>query len=447
MGVRKVQSNAIFPRDFATHYPTAVHSEGVYLFDEDGKKYLDACGGAAVVNIGHGIREIVDQIAGAAVSLTYVHTTQFHTRSGYELAEFLCGKFPDRSQRARVHFTLGGSESTETAIKLARQYWLSRGEPRRYKIVSRWHGYHGATMGALALSGHRRRRAPYEPFLPEMGHISPCFCYHCPLALEYPSCQLACARELEEAIAGARGETVAAFILEPVVGATSGAVPPDGYLSMIREICDRYGILLIADEVLTGVGRTGKYFALEHWNILPDMILLGKGLSSGYAPLGAVLVSEEVWRTIEAGSGTLHHGFTYQGHPAGMAAGLAVQRYLEKHKLVEKAHLRGDYLKDRLERLRTLSRVGDVRGKGLFQTVEFVADRDKRTPLPAEHRFVEHLFERLRERGILVYPMRGTVDGFVGEHIMLAPPFIIEEHELDLLVTEIEEAVKELSRT
>ncbi|MFQ5926672.1 MAG: aspartate aminotransferase family protein [Terriglobia bacterium] len=439
-------AEAVFPRNFAVRYPSAVRGEGSYLFDETGKKYLDACGGAAVVTIGHGVPEIIKQIAERALPLPYVHSSQFHTRVGKELASLVASRFPGDPQHVRVYFTSGGSEATETAIKIVRQYWLSRGQPQRYKILSRWHSYHGTTLGALALSGNLRRRKPYEPFLPEMGHISACFCYRCPLQLTYPACELACAHELEAAIAKAGKDTVAAFILEPVVGATNGAVPPEGYLRTISEICHRNNILLLDDEVLTGAGRTGRYFAVEHWNVVPDLILLGKGLSSGYAPLGAVLVAEKVWRTIQTGSGTLEHGFTYQEHPPSLAAGLAVQRYLEEHRLVERARQQGDYCARRVAELRTLPCVGDVRGLGLLWSVEFVADRDPRTPFPLERRLVERLFEKLRERGVLVYPMRGTADGVAGEHIMLAPPFIIEKAELDFLVREIREAITQVSR-
>lgn len=440
----ELSSDCIFPRSFRARYRVAVRGEGVYLFDETGKKYLDACGGAAVVTIGHGVPEIVTQMAEAARRLSYVHSSQFHSAAAAQLAGLLSGRFPNAGKRSRVFFCSGGSEATETAIKMVRQYWLSRGQPGRYRILSRWQSYHGSTLGALALSGNRRRRQAYEAMLPEMGHISSCFCYRCPLGLEYPACKLACAQELEQAIAQFSEDTVGAFILEPIVGASSGAVPPGGYLQTIREICDRRGILLIADEIMTGAGRTGRYFAVEHWGITPDLILLGKGLSSGYAPLGAVLASEKVWRTIESGTGTLEHGFTYQAHPPSLAAGLAVQRYLEKHNLVERAARRGEYFRGRLERLRELPAVGDVRGKGLLQTIEFVGDRRRRTPLAPELRFVERLFENLRDRGVLVYPIRGTADGSAGEHILLAPPFTIEEGELDFAVAEIEAALVEL---
>ncbi len=438
--------DAIFPRRFNRRYPNAARGQGVYLFDETGKRYLDACGGAAVVTIGHGVPEVVEAIRSQAAMLAYAHSSHFHTRVAAELADWLRRKFPGPLQSLRVHFTSGGSEATETAIKIVRQYWISRGQPQRSKFVSRWHGYHGATLGALALSGNRKRREAYLHLLPQVDHISACFCYRCPLGLEFPACNLACACELAETIERAGPDTVAAFILEPIVGATSGAVPPDGYLRLVREICDTYGILLIADEIITGAGRTGAYFAVEHWGVVPDLLLLGKGLSSGYAPLGAVVVSEKVCEAIRAGSGTLEHGLTYQGHPPSMAAGLAVQQYLERHRLVEQARARGEHLARRLESLRELPSVGDVRSKGLLQTVELVADKTTRQPFPPQLRFSERLAEELRERGALVYPMSGTADGASGDHIMIAPPFVIEEAEIDWFVEQLHEAIERVHK-
>lgn len=439
-----MSEDAIFPRRFDRDYPYAVRGEGIYLFDELGNRYMDAIGGAAVVSIGHGVREIVDRIHEQAKVLSYAHTSQFHTRSAAELAARLRWRFPGPGQSVLVHFTSGGSESTETAIKIVRQYWISRGEPQRSLMLSRWQSYHGATLGALALSGRQRSRGPYLPMLAEVGHISPCHCYHCPFGREYPGCDLACAHELASRIEAAGPENVAAFIVEPVVGATTGAPPPDGYLQLVREICDRYDILLIADEVMTGVGRTGKYFAVEHWGVVPDIILLGKGLSSGYMPLGAVLVGEKIWRPIATGVGTLNHGFTYQGHPPSVAAGVAVQDYIERHGLIERAREQGDYLADSLKRLLKLPCVGDVRGKGLLQTVEFVADKTRRLPFPDDFLFAERVFEQLREQGVLVHPMKGATDGIAGDHILLAPPFIIDKPEIDWLVDQLESATEQV---
>ena len=447
MSMRSVQNDSLFPRRFGVQYPVAVRADGVYVYAHDGTRYLDACGGPAVVTIGYGVTEVADEIGRVARELSYVHTSQFHTRIGEQLAGFLAERFPGPGQHVRVLFASSGSEATETAMKLVRQHWLSRGEPRRVRILARWHGYHGATLGALALSGDRRRRQIYEPLLRETEHVSPCFCYHCPYMLEYPSCELACARDLEqvlEQIEETDPGSVAAFICEPIVGATSGAVPPDDYLRLIREICDRFGVLLIADEVLTGAGRTGRFFAVEHWDVVADIILLGKGLTSGYAPLSAVLVAEHVWRGLADEQGRFEHGFTYQAHPPSVAAGLAVQRYVAEHGLIDRARELGDYLAHKLERLRDFECVGDIRGKGLLQTVEFVADRRSRAPRPAGDRFVEQVFDGLCRRGVMTYPVRGTVDGLSGEHIMLAPPFVITEPELDVVVEQLAEAIAEV---
>lgn len=436
---------ALFPRRFGQHYPLAVRGEGVYLYDAEGKKYLDAGGGAAVVTIGYGVVEVVEAMAAQARALPFVHSSQFHTPAAEALAEHLRRLAPGPlAEGARVYFTSGGSEATETALKLVRQYWLERGHPNRYKIIARWQSYHGSTLGALALSGNPRRRKAYAPLLPEFGHIAPCYCYRCPLGLEFPSCQLACAEELERALANDAEQTIAGFILEPVVGATSGAVPPEGYLQRIRAICDRHDIPLIADEIMTGMGRTGQPFAVEHWGVVPDLILLGKGLCSGYAPLGAVLVAERIWRAIERGSGHFEHGFTYQAHPISVAAGLAVQEYVQKKNLIEQCRQRGQAFAARLERLRGLPCVGDVRGKGLLQTVELVADKKTRTPFPAEQKVAERLGEELRDRGVLVYPMKGCADGWAGDHLLLAPPFVVSEAELDHITAAFEQALHSL---
>jgi adenosylmethionine-8-amino-7-oxononanoate aminotransferase len=440
-----ISTDAIFPRNFRRTYPLAVRGEGCFLWDAAGQKYMDACGGAAVVTIGHGVREVLEAAHAQAQQLSYAHTSQFFTPVAAELAANLAARFPAAGQPARVHFTSGGSEATETALKLARVYWLSRGQSSRWRVISRGISYHGATLGALAVSGNEIRRAAYAPMLAPQPLIAPCFCYRCPLGLKFPECNVACADELERAIEAAGPETVAAFICEPVVGASSGAVPPEGYLRRIREICDRFGILFIADEILCGSGRTGKYCAVEHWGVAPDMLLLGKGLAGGYAPLGAVLISEKVWRAIEMGAGQLDHGFTYQAHPPALAAGLAVQRYLEQHALVAQAAARGRYLAQRLESLRDIASVGDVRGLGLLHTVEFVAGRESKEPFPQETKMSARVFEALASRGVLVYPMRGTAPGGRGDHIMIAPPFTISEAEIDFLAAKLEEVLRELA--
>jgi len=438
--------SALYPWSFSRDYPVAVRSEGVYIYDENGKRYLDGSGGAVAVNIGHAVRPVTEAIYRTLSELPYAHTSHFCTREGEQLAALLSTKFPGLPSHSKVLFASGGSEATESAIKLVRQYWLSHQQPRRHKIISRWHGYHGATLGALGLSGNRRRRAPYIDLLPAGHHIATCFCYHCPFDLEFPSCELACARDLEQAIVEAGADTVAGFILEPIVGATSGAVPADGYLRRIREICDRYEIPLIVDEIMTGSGRTGRYFAVEHWGVQPDIILMGKGLSSGYAPLGAVLAAEHIWQPIQQAAASLEHSFTYQCHPPSLAAGLAVQRYLAENNLVEQAAERGDYLRKRLMDLKTLAYVGDVRGLGLLWTIEFLADSRQRLPFDPQWQFSERLFEALRERGVMLYPGRGTVDGQTGDHILIAPPFIIEESQIDFMVDALMAAIQQVAR-
>ncbi len=426
---------SLLHRNLKRKYPVAERGEGVWLYDDSGKKYLDAAGGAAVVSIGHGARGVVAAMGRQARKVAFVHSSQFTTPAAQKLARLLRSLAPGELRKSgRVFFTSGGSEATESAIKLVRQYWLERGEPKRFKILSRWSSYHGATLGALGLSGNQRRREAFLPMLVEQGHIAPCYCYRCPFSLEFPACELKCAHDLTRMIQEQASETVAAFILEPIVGATSGAVPPEGYVKTIREICDRHGILLIADEVMTGLGRTGKNFAVDHWGVAPDIILMGKGLTSGYAPLGAVLASGEICQVLEKGSGFYRHGFTYSAHPVSVAAGLAVQKWIAKNQLVEQCARQGEYLARRLEELRRFPMVGDVRGKGLLQTVEFVQERATRMPFPAEAQVIERLDGRLREAGVNAYPMKGCADGSAGDHFLLAPPFVISREEIDFLV-------------
>ena len=303
--------------------------------------------------------------------------------------------------------------------------------------------YHGSTLGALSVSGNVRRRAPYAPMLHEWGHISPCFCYRCPLGLKYPSCNVACADELEHLLHSPADETVAGFICEPVVGATLGAAaPPDGYLQRIAEICRHHGILLIADEVMSGMGRTGKVFACEHWGVEPDIILVGKGVASGYAPLGAVLVTRHVAETIAKGSGVFLHGFTYNAHPVSTAAGLAVLEIIERDKLFERVAPMGRTLMAALETLKQFPIVGDIRGMGLFVGIEFVRDRATREPFPRAANIAGRVAQAAFEAGVVTYPGQGCVDGELGDSLLIAPPFIIREKEIQLIVSALERAIK-----
>ena len=438
-----MHSDALFPRSFRKSYPRAVRGEGCYLYTAEGRKLLDAAGGAAVVSIGHGVAAVGEAMAEQARRLAFVHSSQFHTEAAEQLAERLRALAPPNFRSGgRVYFTSGGSEATETAIKLCRQYFLEHGEPQRTRVVARRQSYHGATLGALAVTGNVRRRAPYLPLLADWGHIAPCYCYRCPLGLTFPSCEVACADELEKFVGGIDAGTVAGFIVEPVVGATLGAVvPPDGYLQRIAAICQRNGMLLIADEVMTGMGRTGKNFAVEHWGVEPDIILVGKGVASGYAPLGAVLVSERVVDTIARGSGGFEHGFTYSAHPVAMAAGLAVLDHIEKNNLFERVAPVGRELASALARLKNSPHVGDVRGLGLLAGVELVADATTREPFAPEKRVAEQVCDAALEAGVVTYPIQGCADGQRGDHILLAPPFIVSLQEIETIASALGKAI------
>ena len=341
------EESKLFSRNLKKHYPVAVSGEGCWITDAEGHKYLDAAGQAAVVNIGHGVKEIGAAMAAQSNALAFAHTSQFHSPGAERLAARLLALAPPSFRAGgRVYFTSGGSEATETAIKLVRQYFVEKGDSARYRVLSRRQSYHGSTLGAMSVSGNVARKAPYAPLLSDWGHVAPCFCYHCPFGKTYPECGVACAEDLDTFLSEENAKTAAAFIFEPVVGATLGAaVPPEGYAARIAEICRERGILLIADEIMSGMGRTGKPFAMEHWDVEPDLILVGKGIASGYAPLGAVIVAPHVVAAFEQGSGTFQHGFTYQSHPVSIAAGNAVLDYLESQKLFSRVTLAGGLLR------------------------------------------------------------------------------------------------------
>jgi adenosylmethionine-8-amino-7-oxononanoate aminotransferase len=440
---------AIFPRNFLKKYPHATRAEGCFVYTDDGKRYMDASGGAAVVTIGHGVEEIGRAMAEQASRVAYVHSSQFQTEIAEKLARRILKLAPDGMQpEGRVYFTSGGSEATETALKLARQYWLERGETKRFRVLSRLQSYHGSTVGALSVSGNVRRREPFAPMLAEWGHIPPCYCYRCPYGLRFPECNVECADELNRMLERDGAEDVAAFIFEPVVGATLGAVaPPEGYVQRIAEICRQHGILLIADEVMTGMGRTGKPFAVEHWGATPDMILVGKGIASGYAPLGAVIVSGHVAETVSRGSGTFLHGFTYNAHPVATAAGNAVLDYIERDNLFARVDVAGKEMRAALEPLKKFSVVGDVRGMGLLWGIEFVRDKETREPFPPDARIAYRIQEDALEAGIMTYPIQGCVDGTRGDHILLAPPFTITSAMIQMLAAGLEKAIAALEKT
>jgi len=439
----------LFPRNFGKEFPVAVGGEGSWIVAQDGRRYLDASGQAAVVNIGHGVKQVAEAMATQAGQIAFAHTTQFHSEPAEKLAARLISLAPRNFRNGgRVYFTSGGSEATETAIKLERQFHLESGQSSRYRVISRRQSYHGSTLGAMSVSGNLGRRAPYAPLLAEWGHVAPCFCYHCPFGRTFPECQVACADDLGHFLTDGDPATAAAFLFEPVVGATLGAAaPPDGYADRIAGICREQGILLIADEIMTGIGRTGKPFAVNHWNLEPDLILVGKGVASGYAPLGAVLVSARVAEAFAKGSGAFQHGFTYQAHPVSAAAGNAVLDHIEKQKLFDRARSAGQELRRSLAPLEKHPQVGEVRGLGLLVGIEFVKDQATREPFPREANVAEKIRQAAIKRNVLTYPSQGCVDGLRGDHILLAPPFVISAEECSQIAQSLQFAASEVFAT
>jgi adenosylmethionine-8-amino-7-oxononanoate aminotransferase len=440
----------VLRRSFHKPYPAAVRGEGVYVWDTDGKRYLDFSSSAAVNFIGHGVREIAEAMVEQARQIEFVHTSQFTTPVAEEFAAELLAFAGEHFRGGAVYFTSGGSEAIECALKLSRQYQVEIGQASRHQVLSRTQSYHGATLGALSVSGNRKRREIYLPMVKEFAHIGFPFCYHCDFDCTdgCRNCGQQYAAELERAIEAARGEA-AAFIFEPMSGATLGAVtPPPGYLQSIAEICHRNGVLLIADEVMTGMGRTGRNFAVEHWQVAPDILVAAKGLSSGYAPLGAVIATKKIVDAIADGSGALLHGFTYNAHPVSVAVGRAVLRCIKSLDLVRAADstvagTAGSVLKTALESLSDLEIVGDVRGLGLLWAVEFVRDKKTRQPFAPEKNLAGLVGQACMQRGLLVYPMQGCLDGTSGDHVLIAPPAVISNEQIAWAVEQMRTAVIE----
>ena len=444
--------SALLRRSFRKSFPPAVRGEGAYLWDAQGKKYLDFSGSAAVNFIGHGVSEIVCAMTEQARSLEFVHGSQFTTPVSEAYASELLAFAGQGFEGGAVYFCSGGSEAIESALKLARQYQVEVGEYRRCQIISRNQSYHGATLGAVAISRNKRRREIYRPMLREFASVNTPYCYRCDYECTDScfDCGQKFASEIEEAIVESDG-SVAAVIVEPVSGATlGGVVPPPGYLAKIAEICHRHNVLLIADEVMTGIGRTGKNFAVDHPGVTPDIMVTAKGLSSGYAPLGAVIISKKVVDAISSGSGSFIHGFTYSSHPISLAAGRAVLDYIQKHELVcaaasDREGTTASLLKEALDDLRSLNAVGDVRGIGLLWAVEFVADQSRKTPFPAEANFSGLVAQAAIDRGLVVYPVQGCADGDRGDHVLIAPPAVTSADQITWACAQLGATIEEAS--
>ncbi|WP_170358239.1 aspartate aminotransferase family protein [Ruegeria arenilitoris] len=431
----------VFPRHTKSELPIAAGGDGCYLFDAQGRRYLD-CGDAAVSCLGHSNPSVIRAVQEQVEQIAFAHTGFMTSEPAEALADLLVEHAP--GDLDRVYFVSGGSEATEAAIKLARQYYLEIGQPERRHVIARRQSYHGNTLGALSAGGNAWRRAQFAPMLIEMTHIAPCYEY-----AEKPDGESSfdygqrVANELEAEILRLGPDTVMAFMAEPVVGATLGAVPAvEGYFKRIREICDQYGVLLILDEVMCGMGRTGHLFACDHDGVAPDILCIAKGLGAGYQPIGAMMCTAQIFDAIRNGSGFFQHGHTYIGHPVATAAALAVVREMTQRDLPARVAVMGQRIQSKLEAaLGQHPNVGDIRGRGLFRGIELVADRDTKAPLDPALGVASKIKKAALAEGLICYPMSGTRDGQLGDHILLAPPFIIEDAQIDEMVSKLSKAI------
>jgi len=432
----------VFHRHTKTVPPVAVSGDGVYITDAQGRRFLDASGGAAVSCLGHSHPRVIKAIRDQTEAISFAHTGFFTSTAAEELADKLIEKAPGDLEY--VYYVSGGSEAVEAALKLARQYYLETGRPQRKHLITRRQSYHGNTLGALAAGGNMWRREPFAPLLIETHNIAPCFSYRERRDDESEADYgLRVANELEAKIQELGEDSVIAFIAEPVVGATAGAVAAvPGYFKRVREICDKYDVLLILDEVMCGMGRTGSLYACEQEGIAPDILTCAKGLGAGYQPIGATLLSQKIFDAIRDGTGFFQHGHTYMGHPVACAAALAVQEAIQEEELLPRVRDMGVRLNEALvARFGNHHNVGDIRGRGLFQAMEFVVDRATKEPFDPALKLNAKIKQEAMKRGLICYPMGGTIDGVQGDHVLLAPPFIIEGAHIEELVEKLGDSV------
>ncbi|MBY6156581.1 aspartate aminotransferase family protein [Pseudooceanicola nitratireducens] len=435
----------VFPRHTASHPPIAERGNGIYLFDREGKKYLDGSGGAAVSCLGHSDQDVIAAIKAQVDTLAFAHTGFFTSGPAESLADRLIAHAPAGIDR--VYLVSGGSEAVESALKLARQYMIETGQPGRTRFIARKQSYHGNTLGALGTGGNMWRRAPFDPVMVSASHIDPCYDYRLRAEGESEAeYGLRAANLLEEELLRVGPETVIGFLAEPVVGATAGALPAvQGYFKRIREICDQYGILLILDEVMCGMGRTGTLFACEQDGISPDIVTIAKGLGAGYQPIGAMLCSGAIYDAVRDGSGFFQHGHTYVGHPTACAAADVVVTKLTEGGLVDRSARMGAAMAQALaDRFGDHPNVGDIRGRGMFRGIELVADRDTKAPFDPDLGVAAKLKKAAFANGLICYPMGGTIDGRLGDHILLAPPFIITDDQIAELVDKLSSAMDQV---
>ncbi len=426
-------------------YPIVTHGEGIYLYDSDGKRYIDGSSGAVTTSIGHGVPDIIEAMHDQAKKVSFVYRSQFTSDPAEQLAEKL-NELVDGDKDYWSFFVNSGSEATETAMKIAIQHWQEQGNYKKHKILSRWVSYHGITLGALSMSGHVSRRERFVSILENYPAVPAPYCYQCSLNQSFPSCQLACVNEIETAIKRIGSDQIAAFIAEPIIGAAGGVVvPPEGYYQQVREICNRYDILFIADEVMTGIGRTGEMFGLDHWGVQADIIALGKGMSAGYTAIAATLASDKVMKPILQGSNSVMSGHTYSANPQSAATALAVLQYIEKYGLVQKSKEQGEYLLQKLKsEVGDSPIVGDIRGKGLMIGVEFVSNKQTKHPFDKKLAVTNKVVQKAREKGLLIYPSSAGREGFVGDAVIISPPFIITKNQIDDLVLILRKVVLEI---
>ncbi|MDN3018871.1 aspartate aminotransferase family protein [Paenibacillus sp. BSR1-1] len=442
----KVKQDYVFHRDFKKEYPIITHGEGVYLFDDTGKKYLDACSGAVAANLGHGIASIGDAMAEQAKKAAFVHTMRFETKALHELAGKIGKMAPGYLNK--VYFTTGGSEANESAMKLARQYHRDAGRPQKHIVIGRWQSYHGNTIGSLSAGGDVKRRHAYTPNLLNYAHVYSPYCHRCPYGREQDDClakqNWTCIADIERTILELGPENVSAFIAEAIVGSQQGAVPPPpGYFEEIRKLCDRYQIVLILDEVMTGFGRTGTHFATEQLGIEPDIITFGKGVSAGYAPLAGMIVHERlIDGLIQNSDGKFIHGYTYSGHPVAVAAGLAALEVYERDNVLENVNEQGNYLVGRLLELKqNHTCISDVRGRGLLIGIELVKDSEQDLLFKPSEKAAETINSIAMELGAVFYPGTGSIDSINGEHLIISPPLNVKKTDIDEIVRILDESL------
>jgi len=430
----------------SSEYPVIKHGNGVYVYDENGKKYLDGIGGIHVVSIGHGVNEIAEAVAKQMKSIAFVNRRLFLNEPALKLASFVVNMAT--SNMSNVYFVSGGSESNEMAYQIMYQYHRKKGNNGKRRVVGRWHSYHGFTIATESMGGHLRHRRKL-PYLLDFPHIQPPHCYRCPYNLKFPSCALKCATELRTLIEQEGPDTIGAFIAEPIIGSTGGAItPPTGYYQVIREICDEYDILFIADEVITGFGRTGANFGINWWDTEPDIITSGKGLSSGYAPIGSVIVSEKVNQVLKQGDEKVALRLTYSSNPIACATALAVQKYIQQNNLLQNCVAMGAYLKNKLNLLaKKTSCIGDVRGEGLLLAIELVSEKETKLPFPRKLKIQERIVREALNMGLVLVGGTGTGNSLEGDHLLITPPFTISETECDQLIEILGLAITRVLKT